>query len=79
MIGAGKQAIGQLEAVCNARPIREARVYSRNPERAQKFCQAMSSRLGIALKPAPTAAEAVRPRLTTEIQGEVANSSDSAA
>ena len=60
MIGAGKQAVGQLEAVCQVRTIREARVYSRTPERARKFCEAMSSRLGIPLRPVPTAGEAVR-------------------
>lgn len=60
MIGAGKQALGQLEAVCNVRAIREARVYSRNPERAQRFCETMSSRLGIAVKAVASAKDAVR-------------------
>jgi ornithine cyclodeaminase/alanine dehydrogenase-like protein (mu-crystallin family) len=60
MIGAGKQAVGQLEAVCKVRAIREARVYSRSAERARAFCDAMSSRLGIAVTPAAAAAEAVR-------------------
>lgn len=60
MIGAGKQALGQLEAVCNVRPVREARVYSRNPERARKFCEAMSARLGIAMRAVTTVEEAVR-------------------
>jgi ornithine cyclodeaminase/alanine dehydrogenase-like protein (mu-crystallin family) len=60
MIGSGKQAIGQLEAVCNVRSVREARVYSRNAERLKSFCEKMSSRLGIAVKPAASAQEAVR-------------------
>ena len=60
MIGAGKQAHGQLEAVCKVRAIREARVYSRNPERAQHFCKTMSSRLGIAVKAVSSAEDAVR-------------------
>src|SRR5688572_17775876 len=60
MIGAGKQAVGQLEAVCKVRAIRAARVYSRNLERARKFCDAMSSRLGIAVTPVVTASDAVR-------------------
>lgn len=60
MIGAGKQAMGQLEAVCKVRAIREARVYSRNAERAQKFCAAMSSRLGITVKPVGSAMDAVK-------------------
>ncbi len=60
MLGAGKQAVGQLEAVCNVRPIREVRVYSRTTERARKFCAMMSSRLGVVLNAVPTAADAVR-------------------
>ncbi len=59
MIGAGKQAIGQLEAVCNVRKIREVRVFNRTPGRAEKFCALMSSRLNIAMKVVPTVAEAV--------------------
>ena len=59
MIGAGKQAVGQLEAVCHVRAIREVRVFSRNPERARKFCEAMASRLNVATKPVATIAEAV--------------------
>lgn len=60
MLGAGKQAVGQLEAVCNVRAIREVKVYSRTAERARKFCAMMSSRLGIAMNAVPTAADAVR-------------------
>jgi len=60
MIGAGKQAVGQLEAVCNVRAIREAKVYSRSAERARNFCDTMSSRLGIAVTPVTSAANAVR-------------------
>jgi ornithine cyclodeaminase/alanine dehydrogenase-like protein (mu-crystallin family) len=60
MIGAGKQAVGQLEAVCKVRSIREARVFSRTTEQARKFCAMMSPRLGIPLRTVPTAAEAVR-------------------
>jgi len=59
MIGAGKQAVGQLEAVCNVREIREVRVYNRTPERAAKFCALMSPRLNVSLKVAATVAEAV--------------------
>ena len=60
MIGAGKQAVGQLEAVCNVRPIREVRVYSRTAERADRFRAMMSSRLGVAIHAVPTVADAVR-------------------
>lgn len=59
MIGAGKQAVGQLEAVCNVRTIREVRVYNRTPERAEKFCALMASRINVAVRAVPTVAEAV--------------------
>jgi len=60
MIGAGKQAVGQLEAVCGVRRIREARVYSRDPARARRFCETMAARLSIEVRPVASAAEAVR-------------------
>lgn len=60
MLGAGKQAVGQLEAVCAVRNIREVRVYSRTEERARKFCEIMKSKIGAKLQVVPTAAEAVR-------------------
>ena len=60
MIGAGRQAVGQLDAVCQVRKIREVRVWSRTPERSRKFCQAMSGRLRIDVQTAETVAEAVR-------------------
>jgi ornithine cyclodeaminase len=58
-IGAGKQAIGQLEAVCAVRKVREVRVWSRNPERAQKFCTALATRLGVAMTVVTDATAAV--------------------
>lgn len=60
MLGAGKQAVGQLEAVCNVRAIREVRVHSRTVERAREFCALMSARLGVPLHAVPAAADAVR-------------------
>jgi ornithine cyclodeaminase len=60
MIGAGKQAIGQVEAVCQVRAIREVRVYNRTPARAEKFCALMASRINVPLKIVATVAEAVR-------------------
>lgn len=59
MIGAGKQAVGQLEAVCKVRAVREVRVYSRTEERASKFCDVMSPQLNIAMHIAKTPTEAV--------------------
>lgn len=60
MIGAGKQAVGQLEAVCNVRRIEEIRVWSRSGERAQKFCDDMLPRLNIPMRVAGSAEAAVR-------------------
>lgn len=60
MLGAGKQAVGQLEAVCGTRDVREVRVYSRTRERAEKFCATMSTRIAAVLRPVDSVAEAVR-------------------
>ena len=60
MIGAGKQAVGQLEAVCAVRKITSAKVYSRNTEKARDFCAAMSEKLGIKMDAVTSAPEAVR-------------------
>jgi ornithine cyclodeaminase/alanine dehydrogenase-like protein (mu-crystallin family) len=58
-IGAGKQGIGQLEAVCAVRKIRLARVFSRTREKLEAFCRSMSARLGIDVVPADSAQSAV--------------------
>lgn len=60
ILGTGGQAKTQLEAVAAARKLDSARVYSRDPERRANFCSEMSSRLGIPVHPAASAAEAVR-------------------
>jgi ornithine cyclodeaminase len=59
-IGAGKQAVGQLEAVCAVRGIREVRVFSRTAERAQRFCETMKSKVTAQLRAVSDPAEAVR-------------------
>ena len=60
MIGAGKQAVGQLEAVCEVRNIREVRVWSRKADTARNFCDALSGRLKLDMRVAESGAEAVR-------------------
>lgn len=60
MLGAGKQAVGQLEAVCGTRDVREVRVYSRTRARAERFCATMSTRIAAELRPVDSVAEAVR-------------------
>ena len=59
-IGAGRQAVGQIEAVCEVRNIREVRVWSRRIERAREFCDLLSDRLKVDMRPIANAAEAVR-------------------
>src|SRR5690349_6740011 len=50
MIGAGKQAIGQLEAVCEVRKIREVRVWSRKSDTSRKFCETLSPLLQVEMR-----------------------------
>jgi len=59
-IGAGYQAVSQLEAVCQVRKIRTARVYARNRDRLVAFCNTMAQKLGIEVSPAESAEAAVR-------------------
>lgn len=59
VIGSGSQAGTQLAAVAAVRPIEQALVYSRTPERREAFAQRMSVELGIDVRPAGSAHEAV--------------------
>lgn len=60
LIGTGRQARTQLEAVSRVRPIKTARVYSRNENRRRDFCHEMSERLQIEVQPAENAETCVR-------------------
>jgi ornithine cyclodeaminase/alanine dehydrogenase len=59
VLGAGGQARTQLMAVCAVRPVREARVYSRTPERRERYAAEMAELLGIAVHPVDDARSAV--------------------
>lgn len=59
MLGSGFQAGAQLEAICNARPIAAARVFSPNAERRSAFAQRMASALGIDARAVDTPRQAV--------------------
>jgi ornithine cyclodeaminase/alanine dehydrogenase-like protein (mu-crystallin family) len=59
VFGTGVQARTQLEAVCQVRPIRRARVYGRNAAAAERFASEMTARLGISVEHAPTPGEAL--------------------
>jgi ornithine cyclodeaminase/alanine dehydrogenase-like protein (mu-crystallin family) len=48
LFGTGTQAPTQLEAVCGVRPIEHVWVFSRTPERRERFAAEMSERLGVA-------------------------------
>jgi ornithine cyclodeaminase/alanine dehydrogenase len=51
VFGAGRQARTQLEAICLARPIKQAFVYSRDETRRKTFAVEMSESLGINVVP----------------------------
>jgi alanine dehydrogenase len=60
IFGAGVQGRTQLEAVCAARPIKEAWIYDLATERAGAYAAEMSGRLSISISVAKSPAEAVR-------------------
>ena len=60
ILGTGGQARTQLEAIAAARKLDSVRVFGRDPERRAKFCEEMSSRLGIPVQAAASAAEGGR-------------------
>ncbi|MGE5325596.1 MAG: ornithine cyclodeaminase family protein, partial [Deltaproteobacteria bacterium] len=60
LIGTGRQARTQLEAVSKVRKLTAARVYGRNRERLSKFCSEMSSQLAIPVERADSAEAAAR-------------------
>jgi ornithine cyclodeaminase len=59
-IGAGYQGESQLEAVCQVRKIRTARVFARNRDKLAAFCGKMSQKTGVQVQPAESAEAAVR-------------------
>ncbi|HWP34002.1 MAG TPA: ornithine cyclodeaminase family protein [Thermodesulfobacteriota bacterium] len=60
LIGTGRQAETQLEAICLARPLAEVRVFSRDPARRAAFVERMGSRVPARLVAASSAEAAVR-------------------
>src|SRR3954471_20819248 len=59
LFGAGRQAAAQAEAVCQVRPIRKVKVFARNRERLIAFCDDLSRRLQVEVRPASTPRETV--------------------
>lgn len=61
VLGTGRQAPTQIQAVCAVRPIERVLVYSRNAERREAFAQEMAASLDIAVEAAGSAQAAVEP------------------
>lgn len=59
VIGAGRQARTQIEAVCRVRPVQEVRVFSRGEENRDRFCDELRAG-GIEARPVAAAEDAVR-------------------
>lgn len=59
VVGTGGQALPQVEAICAVRPIRQVRVFGRDPERRKAFAASVESALGVAAIPADSARSAV--------------------
>jgi len=61
IIGAGKQAAAQAEALCCVRPsIRTIKVYSPNPASRRRFAETLGPRLGVTVTPVERAEDCVR-------------------
>jgi len=73
VIGSGRQAQTQVEAIAAVRAIKEVRTFSRSPEKRTKFCQDIKTRLGIDALPGRLQARQVLcvVRLRPALQGRV--------
>jgi alanine dehydrogenase len=60
LFGVGRNALGILKGLASVRPIREIVVSSRDPERRKRFCEEGERSLGLAVRSAGSAEEAVR-------------------
>lgn len=59
ILGAGMQATLQLQALALVRPIREARIWARNPAKAESVARKLSAQLGIPVIAHAEAAKAI--------------------
>jgi alanine dehydrogenase len=60
IIGTGRQALSQVKAVVAVRPIREVKVFGRDPGRRAAFARSVDRELELTVTEHPSAAEAVR-------------------
>ena len=59
IIGSGTQAKTQLLALCEARPITEARIFSRNPQHVSRFIEEMQPQVKAKLIPTSSSRDAI--------------------
>jgi alanine dehydrogenase len=59
VIGSGRQARTQVEAIASVRTIKEVRAFSRSGEKRAQFCRDIEASLGIEARPVETAQDAV--------------------
>jgi ornithine cyclodeaminase len=59
VFGSGWQAEGQIEALACVRSLERVKVWSRNAEKLAKFCERMSGKLELDVRPAASANDAV--------------------
>jgi ornithine cyclodeaminase/alanine dehydrogenase-like protein (mu-crystallin family) len=60
VIGTGRQARTQLQAIAAVRKLAGVKAYGRNQDRLRNFCREMSDDLGVPVEPAASADDAVR-------------------
>jgi len=60
VIGAGWQAESQVEAICQVRPVKLVKVYSRTPQRRTDFADRVGQRLGVRVEAVESALDAVK-------------------
>ena len=59
LIGTGRQAVTQLEAMCAVRPVTLIKAFSRTPEKRERFSLQMTEALGVEVRPVASAEECV--------------------
>ena len=60
LIGTGRQARTQLEAIAKVRKLSRVKVFGRDANRLKNFCREMAEQLNLAVEPASSAEEATR-------------------
>jgi len=59
VIGTGRQAVTQIEAIACVRELKQIKVYSRNEDKRRQFAEETSKRLGVDVVPVASSTEAV--------------------